>query len=114
MADGTEAQVDGSPAALVDLSTMGAQIVSSAPLKPQQRVRMVLTDPLAASRMGYALAKRFFTDHVATVASASIWGAGLAQWVAYFLDPKARVIYATRRDDRLTIVGAEPAPRSIR
>ena len=63
----------------------------------------LLADPLAASRMGYALAKRFFTDHVATVASPSIWGAGLAQWVAYFLDPKAKVVYATRHDDRLTI-----------
>ena len=37
--------------------------------------------------MGYALAKRFFTDHIATIAAPSIWGAGLAQWVAYFLDP---------------------------
>jgi orotate phosphoribosyltransferase len=63
----------------------------------------LLADPVAASRMGYALAKRFFTDHVATVASPSIWGAGLAQWVAYFLDPRAKVVYATRRDDRLTI-----------
>jgi orotate phosphoribosyltransferase len=63
----------------------------------------LLTDPVAASRMGYALAKRFFIDHVATVASPSIWGAGLAQWVAYFLDPRAKVVYATRRDDRLTI-----------
>lgn len=63
----------------------------------------LLTDPVAASRMGYALAKRFFTDHVGSVAAPSIWGAGLAQWVAYFLDPKAKVVYATRRDDRLTI-----------
>ena len=63
----------------------------------------LLTDPVAASRMGYALAKRFFTDHVATVVSPSIWGAGLAQWVAYFLDPKAKVVYASRPDDRLTI-----------
>jgi orotate phosphoribosyltransferase len=63
----------------------------------------LLTDPVAASKMGYALAKRFFTDHVETVASPSIWGAGLAQWVAYFLDPKAKVIYATRRDDHLTL-----------
>jgi orotate phosphoribosyltransferase len=63
----------------------------------------LLADPVAASRMGYALAKRFFTDHVETVASPSIWGAGLAQWVAYFLEPKAKVIYATHREDRLTI-----------
>jgi orotate phosphoribosyltransferase len=63
----------------------------------------LLADPVAASRMGYALAKRFFTEHVETVASPSIWGAGLAQWVAYFLDPKAKVVYATRRDDRVAI-----------
>ena len=25
----------------------------------------------------------------------SIWGAGLAQWVAYFLDPKANIVTAT-------------------
>ena len=55
----------------------------------------LLADPAIASRMGYAVAKRFFTDHLHTVATPSIWGAGLAQWVAYFLDPKARVAYAT-------------------
>jgi orotate phosphoribosyltransferase len=55
----------------------------------------LLADPAIASRMGYAVAKRFFTDHLHTVAAPSIWGAGLAQWVAYFLDPKAKVVYAT-------------------
>ncbi len=55
----------------------------------------LLADPAAASRMGYALAKRFFIDHIETVAAPSIWGAGLAQWVAYFLEPRAKVIYAT-------------------
>lgn len=63
----------------------------------------LLADPVAASRMGYAVAKRFFTEHIDTVVAPSIWGAGLAQWVAYFLDPKAKVVYATRRDDELTI-----------
>src|SRR5687767_11786843 len=65
----------------------------------------LLSDPTGASHMGYALAKRFFTDHVAAVAAPSIWGAGLAQWVAYFLEPKARVVYATPRDGTLTIAG---------
>lgn len=55
----------------------------------------LLADPAIASRMGYAVAKRFFTDHLHTIAAPSIWGAGLAQWVAYFLDPKAKVVYAT-------------------
>jgi orotate phosphoribosyltransferase len=63
----------------------------------------LLTNPVAASHMGYALAKRFFTDHIATIAAPSIWGAGLAQWVAYFLDPKAKVVYATPKDGVPTI-----------
>jgi orotate phosphoribosyltransferase len=56
---------------------------------------LLLADPDIASHMGYGLAKRFFTDHIDTVAAPSIWGAGLAQWVAYFLEPKAKVVYAT-------------------
>lgn len=55
----------------------------------------LLTNPRAASHMGYALAKAFFTAKVDTVAAPSIWGAGLAQWVAYYLDPHASVVYAT-------------------
>jgi orotate phosphoribosyltransferase len=56
---------------------------------------LLLADPEIASHMGYALAKRYFTDHIETVAAPSIWGAGLAQWVGYFLEPKAKVVYAT-------------------
>lgn len=63
----------------------------------------LLADPLAASHMGYALAKQFFTEGVETVASPSIWGAGLAQWVAYFLEPKAKVVYATATNGEQTI-----------
>lgn len=63
----------------------------------------LLADPGSASHMGYALAKRFFTDHVATVATPSIWGAGLAQWVAYFLEPRAKIVYATPQGTALTI-----------
>ncbi|GIW04918.1 MAG: hypothetical protein KatS3mg059_1538 [Thermomicrobiales bacterium] len=33
----------------------------------------------------------------------SIWGAGLAQWVGYFLEPKAKVVDATPADHGLTI-----------
>jgi len=36
--------VDGNPAALVDISIVGAQVVSTALLKPNQRIRMGLTD----------------------------------------------------------------------
>jgi len=59
----------------------------------------LLADPRSASRMGYALAKAFFTDKIDTVASPSVWGAGLAQWVAYFLEPRANVVYATPMPD---------------
>jgi adenine/guanine phosphoribosyltransferase-like PRPP-binding protein len=59
----------------------------------------LLSDPVAASHMAYAIAKRFFTDHVETVATPSIWGAGLALLVASFLDPKAKVAYATPSAD---------------
>jgi adenine/guanine phosphoribosyltransferase-like PRPP-binding protein len=55
----------------------------------------LLSDPIAAAHMAYAIAKRFFTDHVETVATPSIWGAGLALLVASYLDPKAKVAYAT-------------------
>lgn len=55
----------------------------------------LLADPEIASRMGYTLAKAFYTDKIETVATPSIWGAGLAQWIAYFLAPRAKVVYAT-------------------
>jgi adenine/guanine phosphoribosyltransferase-like PRPP-binding protein len=55
----------------------------------------LLSDPVAASHMAYAIAKRFFTDHIETVATPSIWGAGLALLVGNFLDPKAKIAYAT-------------------
>jgi orotate phosphoribosyltransferase len=55
----------------------------------------LLSDPVGASHMAYALAKQFFTDHIETVATPSIWGAGLALLVGGFLDPKAKIAYAT-------------------
>jgi PilZ domain len=36
--------IDGNPALLIDLSNIGAQVVSPVVLKPNQRVRMALTD----------------------------------------------------------------------
>ena len=53
----------------------------------------LLADAEIGSRMGYALAKVFFTDKVDTVATPSIWGAALAQWIAYFLDPRASIVH---------------------
>lgn len=63
----------------------------------------LLTDPVAASHMGYAVAKHFFAAHVETVAVPSIWGAGLAQWVAYYLEPTACVVTATPLNGAITI-----------
>ncbi len=40
--DGVEIQVDGAPASLVDVSTLGAQVVTARTLKPNQRVRLQL------------------------------------------------------------------------
>jgi len=42
--DGVEVMIDGSPAVLIDLSVVGAQVVSPTILRPNQRVRMVLPD----------------------------------------------------------------------
>ena len=51
--EGYDVQIDGTPAALVDLSTLGAQVVSPMVLKPGQRVRVVLAvDPEAIKAAG--------------------------------------------------------------
>ena len=42
--EGVEVAVDGNLAALVDLSTVGAQVVSPTVLKPNQRVRVIMGD----------------------------------------------------------------------
>jgi hypothetical protein len=42
--DGVDILVDGSPARLVDLSTVGAQVLSARVLKPNQRVRISMVD----------------------------------------------------------------------
>jgi len=56
MAEGTEAQVDGVMATVVDLSRHGAQILCSIPLKPQQRVRMILGDDLGLAKFSASVA----------------------------------------------------------
>jgi hypothetical protein len=42
MIDGIEVTIDGNPAALMDLSAIGAMVVSPTMLKPNQRIRMSL------------------------------------------------------------------------
>lgn len=54
--DGVEVAVDGNPAALIDLSTVGAQVVSPTVLKPNQRVRVLIGEGKAAVRCSGAIA----------------------------------------------------------
>lgn len=68
-------------------------------LKLLDRDRL-LSDTQLASRMGYALAKHFFLLRIDYVATPSIWGAGLAQWVGYFLEPRRPIVYSTIRDGK--------------
>ena len=42
--DGVEVAIDGTNAALIDLSTVGVQVISPSILKPNQRVRVVIGD----------------------------------------------------------------------
>jgi PilZ domain-containing protein len=51
MESGLEIAVDGNTATLVDLSSVGAQVISGAALKPNQRVRLALTDDAATVRL---------------------------------------------------------------
>ena len=48
------------PRRLVDLSTVGAQVISPTVLKPKQRVRVALTDDHGAMRFNAAIAWAFF------------------------------------------------------
>jgi hypothetical protein len=54
--EGVEIAVDGNPAALIDLSTVGAQVVSPTVLKPNQRVRVVMGDGRSAVKCSGAVA----------------------------------------------------------
>ena len=54
--DGVEVAVDGSPAALIDLSAVGAQVVSPTVLKPNQRVRLLIGEGKAAVKCNGAVA----------------------------------------------------------
>jgi len=56
MVDKTEAQVDGAPAKLVDLSRIGAQVVAQSALKPNQRVRITLLDEAGVLRFNASVA----------------------------------------------------------
>ena len=54
--DGIEVSIDGNPATLVDLSLVGAHVVSPTILKPNQRLRISLPDTTRAMRFSAAVA----------------------------------------------------------
>jgi hypothetical protein len=54
--DGVEVSIDGNPASLVDLSVVGAHVVSPTILKPNQRIRFALPDGGRPVRMSAAVA----------------------------------------------------------
>ena len=56
MARKLEVLVDGNPATLLDLSTCGAQVISPTILRPNQRVRMALTDEGGVLRFNATIA----------------------------------------------------------
>lgn len=56
MRDGVEVAVDGTTATLVDLSIVGAQVVSPSVLKPNQRVRVVMGNTKSAVRCNGSVA----------------------------------------------------------
>jgi hypothetical protein len=56
VADTFGALLDGNPATVIDLSTIGAQVVSSAVLRPNQVVRMGLSDDHGHVRFNAAVA----------------------------------------------------------
>jgi hypothetical protein len=54
--DRVEVLVDGNPATLIDLSTLGAQLVSPTVLRPNQRVRVTLPEENNAVRFNASIA----------------------------------------------------------
>jgi len=54
--DGVEVLVDGNPASLLDISAVGAQVLSAKMLKPNQRVRMAISDGNGAIRCNGSIA----------------------------------------------------------
>jgi hypothetical protein len=56
MVDGIEVMIDGNPATLMDLSIIGAMVVSPTTLKPNQRVRMSLPQEPRAIRFSAGVA----------------------------------------------------------
>ena len=56
IADGVDVTIDGNPAALMDLSVIGAMVISPTTLRPNQRVRMSLPHEPRAIRFSAGIA----------------------------------------------------------
>jgi hypothetical protein len=56
IAENVDAVLDGKSGALVDLSTVGAQVISRVALKPNQRIAMALTDKTSHVRFNASVA----------------------------------------------------------
>jgi hypothetical protein len=54
--ENVEVLVDGNPATLIDVSVVGAQVVSASTLRPNQRLRMSLPDPTRPIRFSAGVA----------------------------------------------------------
>ena len=69
----------------------------------------LLSDTHLSSRMGYAISRHFFLNRIEVIASPSVWGAGLAQWIGFYLEPRRPVVYATpgERDYTFSDAAAE-------
>jgi len=89
MAKGVEALIDGSAAILVDLSVGGAQVLSATVLKPNQRVRLTLTDQHASIRLNATVAWATFEIPPRYRAGVEFVGGDSAAVEAYALRHKA-------------------------
>ena len=74
MAETVEASLDGKSGALIDLSTVGAQVISRVALKPNQRVLMTLTDETSHTRFNASVA---WTSFEMTSSGAARFRAGM-------------------------------------
>ena len=109
---GVELQLDGNPAAVIDLSTVGAQVISPTVLRPNQKVRITHPD----RRFDDALPRR---DRLGQVRAAQGAGQGAAVSRRRRVHRRRRrrrsttSLSATRRNRRRSTPTrrAEPAPR---
>ena len=62
MTPNTQAIVDDKPGTLIDLSSVGAQVVAKAALKPNQRITMTLNDEVGQARFNASVAWTAFEN----------------------------------------------------